>query len=251
MYLGQKPIGEKCLKILSDAVGSNINISAVVSNPLKESVWWGSNAGYEYAERNRVPFISNIKRNIYDIRKCISDNNINFLISVGHNWIVDEETLELVKGNAVNLHLAILPAYQGNFTFNHAILNHDIKYGITLHFMQKEVDTGDYIIMPTFDINNNDTAYSLYCKAVNLGVQSFKSFVDLLDSGKTIPRHRLVGTPVFYDRHSIDGKREISDTGDVREVETKARAFYFPPFEKAYFKINNCKYYIEPEVRDD
>ena len=65
MYLGQKPIGEKCLKILSDAVGSNINISAVVSNPLKESVWWGSNAGYEYAERNRVPFISNIKRNIF------------------------------------------------------------------------------------------------------------------------------------------------------------------------------------------
>ena len=248
MFLGQKPIGERCLKIISNSCGENLQIAAIVSNKDGNSVWWKNNEGYQYAARHNIPFIDNSKRNADEIKACIKENDINFLISVQHGWIIDKETLSMVNGNAVNLHLAQLPEYQGNFSFNHAILNGDKKYGITLHYMKEEVDTGDYVMMPTFDITEKDTAYSLYNKSMDLAEEAFKDFIKMLSSGEELPRNKMSGTPRFYARNSIDGLRMISDISDKKEVRAKAHAFYFPPFERAYAVIDGSKYYVEPEV---
>lgn len=248
MFLGQKPLGEKCLNILKGTVFHNIRIAAIVSNISADDVWWKSNMPYCFAQKNNIPCIGNEKRYADEIKDCIIKNKINFLISVGHNWIIDKETINMVQGNAVNLHLAMLPMYQGNFTYNHAILNREKEYGVTLHFMQEEVDTGDYIFMPRFKISDKDTAYSLYQKSMNLGMTAFEEFVHILDSNEEIPRHKMIGEAHFYDRHSIDGKREIKDISNISDVVTRSRAFYFPPFENAYFINQGTKYYIQPEV---
>ena len=247
MYLGQKPIGEKCLSILDKAKGKSITIGAIVSNSERESVWWKSNNCYQYALEHNVPFIGNEHRNSDEIRKYIIDESINFLISVGHNWIIDEEILRLVGGNAINLHLAILPSYQGNYSFNHAILNHDTQYAITIHWMQKEVDTGDYVMMPKFEMSSKDTAYSLYQKSIDMGVNAFGELINMMNDGIVIPRNKMIGESRFYSRNSLEGKRKINSINDDVEIDTKARAFYFPPFERAYCYINQKKYYIEPE----
>lgn len=248
MFLGQKPIGEMCFDILVSRQSMNIEISAIVSNSSTENVWWNSDKPHQYAMSNGLRFIGNESRNTDKIKECIKEKDINLLISVGHKWIIDKETLDLVDGNAINLHLAPLPMYQGNFTFNHAILNHDKQYGVTLHFMQEQVDTGDYIYMPRFDIEKKDTAYSLYSKSIKAGVKAFEDFIVLLANGEDVPRNKMTGTAHFYDRHSIDGQREIRDISDQNELLTKARAFYFPPFESAYFWNEGLKYYITPEV---
>ncbi len=247
LFMGQKPVGESCLEILTEKKFNNIKILSISSNRNKNDVWWNSNAPYMYARTKGIDFIDNEKRHTEEIKRCIEKNKINFIISVGHRWIIDKSILDMVDGNAVNLHLAMLPMYQGNFTFNHAILNHEMQYGITLHFMGEQVDSGDYIFMPTFNIEKMDTAFSLYKKSVALAIQTFNCFVTLLESGEKIPRYPMTGKAHFYDRHSIDTLREIKYSAGMEEISSKAKAFYFPPFERAYIMYEGIKYYLELE----
>ena len=248
MYMGQKPIGEICFKHIIDMKDNRLNVSAVVSNQNTDT-WWRTNNIYQYAINHKIYFIDNRKRNTDIIKKTIVENHIDCIISVGHNWIVSEEILELVGYNAVNLHLAKLPQYQGNYTYNHAILNNEKEYGVTLHWMGKEVDEGNYLFMKTFPIEDDDTAYSLYMKSLEKGKEVFAAYLHILLDGGDMPKCAMVGNRCFYSKNSLDGLREIKNCADVEEIKRKSRAFYFPPFENAYFVIDETKYYVVPEIK--
>lgn len=247
IYMGQKPIGEMCFQKLIEMQGPKLKIGAVVTNKRKDNVWWENNAIYEYAVKEQVPFIDNDKKNFQKIIEIIKQKKINFIISVGHKYIISDEILALVNYQAVNLHLAKLPEYQGYYSYNHAILNREKEYGVTLHWMEKEVDAGDYLYMPVFPIEESDTAYSLYIKSLNKGSELFSKFLSRLAEGEKLPRLSMGSKKSFYDRHSLDGKRRIDDISDLKQIKYKSRAFYFPPFENAYIEIEGKKYYIIPE----
>lgn len=252
LFLGQKPIGEQCFQILvqHSHPNQNITVAGAVSNDDCESVWWKSNEIYQYCMEHKLAFLNNRKPDEGKLVQMITDAGIDFLVSVGHQWILSKKVLELVSGRAVNLHLAKLPDYRGNFSYNHAILNGDTAYGVTLHWMTEEVDRGDYIEISEFPIQECDTAYSLYQKSLEAGIKIFRLFADRLYSGEELPHKLMQGEGCFYSRKSLDGMREIKDICDQKEMIMKSRAFYFPPFEAAYVRMDGRKYYVIPAEGD-
>ncbi|MEY8336181.1 formyltransferase family protein [Lachnospiraceae bacterium 47-T17] len=244
--MGQKPIGELCFEELVRRQNDKYNVVAVVSNMDKENVWWKENGIYEQCISKNIAFIDNTKRNEEKIKELIVGENIDFIVSVGHGWILSDQILALVNYRAVNLHLAMLPEYQGNFTYNHAILNGEDKYGVTFHWMTDKVDTGDYIFTNDFSIQDNDTAYSLYLKSVDAGLSLFKQFIDYICENKELPRRSMRRKSHFYSRTSLQGLKEIQNNASLEDIARKSRAFYFPPFEGAYMVIQGEKYYVYP-----
>lgn len=247
MFLGQKPIGELCFRQLLDRQNSNYSIAAAVSNKDKAKTWWNGNEIYERCMAENIFFVDNSKRNEEQIKERIVCEKINFIVSVGHGWILSDNILKLVDYQAANLHLAKLPEYQGNFTFNHAILNKEKEYGVTLHWMTKRVDLGDCIFTKVFPVSEDDTAYSLYLKAVDEGIAVFNQFIDFISKGESLPRKLMQGEQHFYSRASLQGLRELQSSDKPEDIARKSRAFYFPPFENAYFVINGKKYFVRPE----
>lgn len=245
--MGQKPIGERCFELLALNQNDYYQIAGVVSNQSSQNVWWHSNKPYQYSIEHEIAFIDNEKRNEDAIMELIQKLNINLIISVGHNWILSEKILDFVKHEAVNLHPAKLPDYKGNYTYNHAILNGEKQYGVTLHWMDKKVDEGDYIYTALFPIANDDTAYSLYQKSIVEGKKIFEKYICCLKEDKSAPRIKIEGEGTFYSKSSLQGLREIKKIADSNEIQIKSRAFYFPPFESAYLIIGEKKYYIIPE----
>lgn len=250
LYMGQKPIGEKCFKILIDNQNVNYKVVGLVSNQSCEKVWWHSNDIYRYGLKNGLPFIDNEHPNEDKVIELIRKEKVNFVISVGHNWILSEEILEIVKYESVNLHLAKLPEYKGNYTYNHAILNNEGEYGVTLHWMDKMVDRGDYIFAEQFKITDEDTALSLYEKSNKIGQKLFEKLIICIKEDMNIPRNPMEGEGKFYSRGSLQGLREISNLYDTDEIQRKSRAFYFPPFESAYVMISGKKFYIIPSDKN-
>jgi methionyl-tRNA formyltransferase len=247
LYLGQKPIGERCFDILRDAQSSSLQISGVVSNA-NDDVWWKSNAIYRECVRGGIPFISNDKRNNREIENLIIRNEINAIISVQHNWILPGEILSLVNNFAFNLHNAKLPGYKGYNACNHAILNGERYYSSTVHWMAEEVDAGGIAFEESFEIGPKETAKGLYERASRAGETAFRKLVDHLAAGKPIPNVPALGAGTFYPRNSLGALREIKKIEDVQEVDRKARAFYFPPFEPAYFILDGHKFYVLPVI---
>jgi methionyl-tRNA formyltransferase len=245
LYLGQKPIGEKCFDILREHQSSSLQIRGAVSNQTT-NVWWKSNTIYTECVRDGIEFIPNDRRRSAEIKSLIVREQIDAIISVQHAWILPGEILSLVDNFAFNLHNAKLPAYKGYNACNHAILNGERYYTSTIHWMTEEVDEGFIAFEETFEIEPAETAQSLYEKAGRAGESAFRKLVAHLSEGRQVPRETATGQGTFYPRNSLDTLREIKNIEDLREVDRKARAFYFPPFEPAYFIVEGRKFYILP-----
>ena len=243
LFLGQKPIGEKCFDILLNERCETLEICGAVSN-ITENKWWKSARIFEQSKKNNIPFISNEVRNNEQILELIKKEGINTIISVQHEWILPGKILEAVKGSAFNLHMAKLPEYKGYNTFSFAIINGDKDYTTTIHMMAEDVDAGDIVIEESVSIASDETAQTLYEKVSNVSIACFCKLVDLLKRNKPVPARPMSGESRFYSRNDLEKIKNITDFSDLKKVGRIVRACTFSGFEPAYFSSGGIKYYI-------
>jgi methionyl-tRNA formyltransferase len=165
---------------------------------------------------------------------------------VQHPWILPDKILAQAGFHAFNLHNAALPLYKGHNTCNHAILNGDEIYVSTVHWMVAEVDSGPIALEESVQIAPDETARSLYQKALTSGEIVFRRLLELLLSGSPVPRTPMLGQSVFYPRSSLDALRDITDLPDATVADRRIRALFFPPFEPAYLRVAGRKQYVLP-----
>ena len=246
IFLGQKRLGENCFELLLNSQDEDFKVLGVVSNK-SEDVWWGSNKIYNKTLDSGIDFFDNRKPNEEEILDFIIKKDINTIISVQHSWILSEKLLNSVSGYAFNLHNAKLPDYKGNNIFSHVIINGEKYHTSTIHFMSKEVDMGDIIIENTIKVDISDTSKTLYEKANLNAEKTFKEFLKSLKSKKAFHRIPIKKSGTFYKRNSIEALKEIQNINDYQEVDRKSRAFYFDPFEPAYYIVGGKKFYVLPD----
>jgi len=245
LYLGQKWIGERCLELLLAHPG--IELCAVVTNPGSDT-WWGTRGVFVRARSLGLSVVSNAERNDDAIAELAAVQGVDAIVSVQHPWIVRQHLLDLVGGAAFNLHSAKLPDYRGYNAVNHAILNGDGTYTVTLHWMVAEPDSGGIAFEETIPVGSGETARGLYERALAAGERAFVRFLDALAEGRdAVPRTELQGEGQFFPRSSIDPEREIRSLDDSEEVDVRSRALYFPPFEPAYYRRDGRKHYVLPD----
>ncbi len=83
-----------------------------------------------------------------------------------------------------NLHASLLPEYRGAAPINWAIINGEIKTGVTTFFIDEKIDTGEIILQDEIPINETDTAGDLHDKLMETGSQLVVKTVKLVQEGK-------------------------------------------------------------------
>jgi len=71
---------------------------------------------------------------------------------------ITEPLLSMPKKGFVNYHPGPLPKYKGPHQFQEAIKNKEIHWGVSVHFMDEEYDTGDIIKVKKFDFHEPITS---------------------------------------------------------------------------------------------
>lgn len=244
LYLGQKWAGDRCFRLL--AAHSGVEPCGVVTN-LTADNWWRTNGVHRDAVELGIPVLSNEDRNDDALKALIEEHGPDAIVSVQHPWILPPDHLAAVNGRAFNLHAARLPDYAGHNAVNHVILQGERTHTVTIHWMTESVDSGDAAFEETIPVLAEDTARSLYERALTACERAFTLLLDALASGvDELPRRPLMGEPRFYPRSSIDSEREIRSLDDPQDVSTRSRALYFPPFEPAFTTVDGQKQYIFP-----
>lgn len=85
----------------------------------------------------------------------------DLLISVGYGRIIPSAIFSVPIFGAMNLHPAYLPQYRGKHPDIYAIMNGEREAGITLHYVDTGIDTGDVISQAKVPILESDTIASL------------------------------------------------------------------------------------------
>jgi methionyl-tRNA formyltransferase len=84
--------------------------------------------------------------------------------------ILPAEIIEIPRLGCVNVHLGLLPEYRGVNGIRHALLNGEEKTGVTIHFMDAGIDSGDIIARISFPITAQDDIISLLQKSKAAGL---------------------------------------------------------------------------------
>lgn len=95
----------------------------------------------------------------------IVENQFDFLISFGYRYILKKDVLDLFPNSAINMHISYLPYNRGADPNFWSFIDGTPK-GVSIHFLDEGVDTGDIIFQKevSFDSLDLETLGSSYQK---------------------------------------------------------------------------------------
>ena len=70
------------------------------------------------------------------------------------NQIFRKDIINLTPIGIINCHAGKLPFYRGRNILNWVLINDEKEFGITVHFVDEGIDTGDIILQKTFPITD-------------------------------------------------------------------------------------------------
>jgi methionyl-tRNA formyltransferase len=180
----------------------------------------------------------------------VSEVEPEYLVSVGYDHLVPEEVLAVPAGGAVNLHPALLPHNRGKSPNVWSIVE-DTPAGVTLHYMDADIDTGGMIAQRRVETDFSDTGKDLHRR---LERAQYDLFVDTwpdLEAGtvESTPQDESAGT--YHTVAEFEKLCELDPDAEytVEELLDVLRALTFPPFDNAYVELDGTRYYVEVSIR--
>ena len=212
-------------EILSKLVNSPFNISLVLTQADKRS---SRNKGEEPSEVAKYAKSENLHCFKIDsfcnqtINK-ISKYPCDILVLSSFGKIIPKEILDHPKITPLNIHFSILPLYRGASPIQSALLNGDIKTGISFMEMVESLDEGPVFDVSEVEICDSDNRTSLEKKLVTTAKSNIVDVIQKISNGlKPIPQG---DNNVSYCRKITkeDGRINFEET--AKEIFNKYRAF--------------------------
>lgn len=89
----------------------------------------------------------------------------DLFVSMSFDQIFRRPLYEIPPKGTINCHAGKLPNYRGRNVLNWVLINDEKEFGITVHYVDDGVDTGDVVLQYTYPIEDTDNYSTLLEKA--------------------------------------------------------------------------------------
>jgi methionyl-tRNA formyltransferase len=149
--------------------------------------------------------------------------------------LIREPLISLGRVGCLNFHPAPLPDYRGVGGYNVAILDGLASWGVSCHFVDDHLDTGDVVEVERFPIDpGSETAFSLDLKSQEHLLALFERVMQRVHDGEQLPRSPQADGR-YVSRAEFEELRVVRPGDDLRR---KLRAFWYPPWPGAVLEVN-------------
>ena len=175
----------------------------------------------------------------HGIRECCLEEiyghpNLIFL-SLEFDRIVKPELF--CHARLYNIHFSLLPQYKGMYTAAMPILNGEKIVGVTLHKIDRGIDTGDVIAQKSFELGEKTTSRDLYFLYIHYGTRLVLEHMEDMLSGNVDAVAQCSGNSSYYSRHSIDYSNLQIDLNQTAEgIDRQLRAYSFREYQLPYVR---------------
>ena len=183
VLIGEEPLLARCGAQLLER---KFEIVALVTNRESLKSW-----GQEQQVRT-FPFSGQLHTDL-------SEFEFDYLLSIANLNILPDRLLELPKEGSINFHDGLLPDYGGVYTTSWAIYNREKEHGITWHYIDSGIDTGEILHVERFALAEDETAFTLNVRCHEAAIETFGPMIDgildrsLQSSPQTVP-------PTYYTK---------------------------------------------------
>ena len=119
----------------------------------------------QMAKNKGIPIELSRNINSQEFIEQISKYQADLFVSMSFNQIFKTQMINLPKYNTINCHAGKLPFYRGRNILNWALINDEKEFGITVHYVDEGIDTGDIIVQETYPITDEDNYGTLLARA--------------------------------------------------------------------------------------
>jgi methionyl-tRNA formyltransferase len=168
-------------------------------------------------------------RVLNDISELYKIENLVFF-SLEFDKIINPE--KFISKELFNIHFSKLPTYKGVLTSVWPLINGDKKSGVTLHKIDKGIDTGNIIGQIEFPIDITDTCRDLYFKYHKYGLELFRKNIKKVLVKHYIEKTQDVYGSTYYSRESINySELKVNLKQSAYQVHNQVRAFIFNEYQ--------------------
>ena len=192
VFFGATRIGYKCLQILAEkTIGEVVGVFTLPKEfQTSYSLKPVNNVLYEdfrpLCKKLNLP-VFEVQDNINSYLKYLKDLQPDLIFVVGWYYMIPQSFRELASLGCVGIHNSLLPKYRGGAPLVWAIINGEKETGVTLFYMNDEVDAGDLIAQQRIYIENNDSIREILAKCERVSIRLVEEFIPKIRNG-TAPR---------------------------------------------------------------
>ena len=152
------------------------------------------------SDKNIIPFKRVNDINSIEVQKQLKNLNPDLIAVCHFQRILKKNIIRIPKLGCINLHPSLLPNYRGMAPQHWPIINGDQETGITVHFIDEGVDTGNIILQKKIVIDSNMYVSVLQRNMLSVYRTIMKESIDLISKKDFffIKQNHLVGS--YYGR---------------------------------------------------
>lgn len=190
------------------------------------------------ANKNRIPLLIFSKSNISEIIKKISKPNFDIFIVSSFPYLLSKKIYSLPRYGTLNIHAGALPRYRGYHPLNWAIIRGEETIGVTIHYIDEGIDSGNIIAQETMPLTVHDDINSIKKRAIKIGERLLVKTVREIEKKKK----RLIGIKQDDKKATFAPKRSWSEgridwNSPARNIFNLVRALKNPyPNAFSYYK---------------
>ena len=185
-------------------------------------------------------FLKDFGRVVYKENKLdtelVIQENYDWIISFGYRHIINKEVIEFYRNKIINLHISYLPWNRGADPNFWSFIENTIK-GITIHFIDEGIDTGDILFQEEVKFKENETLKSTYDKLSDRIEQLFfKHWLDIIKGEYEIKKNK------HYLEGSYHHSKEMKKFSHILKNGWNTNVKLIEEFNMSNIKITNDKW---------
>jgi methionyl-tRNA formyltransferase len=161
----------------------------------------------EWASKLAVDFLPIENVNHPDAISQLQRYGADLFVSMSFNQILRKQILSIPLKGFINCHAGALPFYRGRNILNWVLINDEKEFGVTAHYIDEGIDTGDIILQKKSLITDEDNYSTLLARAIGLCAEVL---YEALVSIETNSVKRIVQSEI-HPVGSYFGRRRIGD----------------------------------------
>ncbi len=183
----------------------------------------------KWAQKLGVPFIPHSNVNADEFIEQISAFECDLFVSMSFNQILREKIINAAPLGFINCHAGALPFYRGRNPLNWVLINGEKEFGVTVHYVDKGIDTGDIITQNMVAIDANDDYSDLLNKAHGACAKTLIEALEDIEAGKVVKKiQKEIHSVGFYCGRRRAGDEWINWESSSKEIHDFVRAITTP-----------------------
>lgn len=165
--------------------------------------------------------------------------------------IIKANIIRAPSKGVINFHPSLLPHNRGKH-YNFWTIVEGSPFGVTLHFVDEGIDSGDIVFQSTIEKSWLDNGGTLYRRAGEAMIQLFKDrYLDIVyDRYTRIPQDPNAGSFHYGKELGPASQIDLDATFTARDLLNRLRARTFEGMPSCYFYDHGKKYEVRLSIQE-